>query len=224
MLRSVHRAANTWLRISGLLYRGRLSSQYHVRGQSNRVAWKTSVGYADTRRSFWPGGSPHSARSMSEAVAPSASDVVVVYVTVPDMEVGRSIAHALVEGKLAACCNIIPGLKSVYMWEGKVNEDAELLLMIKTRQETVQNLTRKVQELHPYDECEVIALPVVGGSDSYLKWVMDEVVDSTQFRVHGFSISVRREEKGLLMLKLRVEACTHGQNLVQHALVPLFCT
>jgi uncharacterized protein involved in tolerance to divalent cations len=65
------------------------------------------------------------------------------------------------------------GLESIYVWEGKVNRDEELLLMIKSRQTLVPALTQHVKGMHPYDECEVIALPITGGSASYLKWVMD---------------------------------------------------
>ena len=65
------------------------------------------------------------------------------------------------------------GLESIYVWDGKVNRDEELLLMIKSREALVPELTQHVKGLHPYDECEVISLPISGGSISYLKWVMD---------------------------------------------------
>lgn len=96
-----------------------------------------------------------------------------MYVTVPDKEAGRKIADHLVENKLAACVNIIPGLESIYVWEGKVNRDSELLMMIKSRQSLVPTLTQAVKSLHPYDECEVISLAITGGSPSYLQWVLD---------------------------------------------------
>lgn len=104
-----------------------------------------------------------------------STGVVAVYVTVPNKDVARQIAFALASEKLAACTNIIPGLESVYEWEGKVQSDNELLLMIKTRSCLVSSLTKRVRELHPYDECEVIAVPVIGGSSSYLQWVKDSV-------------------------------------------------
>jgi periplasmic divalent cation tolerance protein len=81
----------------------------------------------------------------------------------------------LVANKLAACCNIIPGLTSVYEWEGKVCQDSELLLMIKSTKEALPRLTTAVQTEHSYDECEVIAVPIVGGSQSYLEWVAQTV-------------------------------------------------
>lgn len=67
----------------------------------------------------------------------------------------------------------IAGLTSIYWWEGKVNEDAELLLMIKTQTHLVPKLTEVVKSNHPYDECEVISLPIIGGSSSYIKWIHD---------------------------------------------------
>lgn len=102
-----------------------------------------------------------------------AAQVSLVFVTVPTKEVAHRIAHNLVESKLAACVNIIPGLESVYVWQGKVATDAELLLKIKTRRALVAQLAAAVKELHPYDECEVTAVDVTGGSDSYLDWVRD---------------------------------------------------
>jgi periplasmic divalent cation tolerance protein len=101
------------------------------------------------------------------------TDIVMIYVTVPTKQIGRTIAHTLCTEKLAACTNIIPGLESIYFWDNKVNTDEELLLLIKTRASLVPELTRRVKEMHPYDECEVVAVPVVGGSGSYLKWVRD---------------------------------------------------
>jgi periplasmic divalent cation tolerance protein len=102
-----------------------------------------------------------------------STGVVAVYVTVPNKDVARQIAFALVGEKLAACTNIIPGLESVYEWDGKIQCDNELLLMIKTSACLIPSLTNRVKELHPYDECEVIAVPVIGGSSSYLQWVIN---------------------------------------------------
>lgn len=145
---------------------------------------------------------------------------MVVYVTVPSQDVADALASGLVEAKLAACVNIVPGgyllvgvsgftsvscdclyrscvrgnvmtahhtrsspppisptptpgLTSVYYWEGKVNKDSELLLMIKTQQGKMPQLTSWVKEKHPYDECEVIGVPITGGSRSYIQWVLD---------------------------------------------------
>ncbi|CAG9861156.1 unnamed protein product [Phyllotreta striolata] len=99
----------------------------------------------------------------------------VAYVTVPNEEVAKTIAHGLVSNKLAACVNIIPKIMSVYEWEGKVNEDTELLMMIKTRTCKVNDLTEYVKANHPYTVCEVISLPIQNGNDQYLKWINDVV-------------------------------------------------
>ena len=75
--------------------------------------------------------------------------------------------------KLAACVNVIPGLTSIYAWEGKVEEDSELLMMIKTRATLVPAMTEKIQGMHPYDVCEVIAVPIVDGNEPYLNWIRE---------------------------------------------------
>ncbi|KAK7868969.1 hypothetical protein R5R35_002600 [Gryllus longicercus] len=98
-----------------------------------------------------------------------------VYVTVPNEEVAKKIAHGLVKEQLAACVNIIPKITSVYMWKGEINEDSELLLMIKTRTSRIEDLTAYVKANHPYEVCEVIAVPITAGNKPYLNWI-DEVV------------------------------------------------
>ncbi|XP_075227535.1 protein CutA homolog [Lycorma delicatula] len=108
--------------------------------------------------------------SMIEAGAFSAA-----YVTVPDEEVAKKIAHGVVSAKLAACVNIIPKITSVYEWEGKINEDSEYLLMLKTRTSKVDALTKFVKENHPYKVCEVISLPIQNGNPDYFKWISDVV-------------------------------------------------
>jgi periplasmic divalent cation tolerance protein len=86
------------------------------------------------------------------------------------------VAAALIEGKLAACVNMIPGVESMYWWEGKVQTDSELLLMIKSRASLVETLTAQVKAVHPYDTPEVIAVPITGGSDAYIQWLLDSTV------------------------------------------------
>ncbi|XP_043278950.1 protein CutA homolog isoform X2 [Venturia canescens] len=102
----------------------------------------------------------------------------VAYVTVPDQEIGKKIAHGLVNKKLAACVNIIPQITSVYEWKDEIHEDNELLLMIKTRTEVVDALTQYVKENHPYEVCEVISLPIANGNEEYLKWIGGNVPSS----------------------------------------------
>ena len=98
---------------------------------------------------------------------------MVVLVTCPRQTVGEKLARTLVRERLAACVNLIPGLTSIYRWEGKVHRDAEVLLVIKTRRLRLTALIRRVTALHPYSVPEVIALPLVGGSAPYLSWVQD---------------------------------------------------
>jgi len=95
----------------------------------------------------------------------------VVLITVPDAESGKRIAETLVEERLAACANRLPGLLSTYRWQGKVEQAAEELLVVKTREELVEGLTARVRELHPYTVPEIIALPIVAGSQDYLNWI-----------------------------------------------------
>ncbi|KAG7573519.1 Divalent ion tolerance protein CutA [Arabidopsis suecica] len=96
---------------------------------------------------------------------------IVVYVTVPNREAGKKLANSIVQEKLAACVNIVPGIESVYEWEGKVQSDSEELLIIKTRQSLLESLTEHVNANHEYDVPEVIAMPITGGSDKYLEWL-----------------------------------------------------
>lgn len=104
----------------------------------------------------------------------SASDIRIVLVTVPNEQSALHIAHALVERNLAACCNIISHVRSVYRWQGTVQDDAELLLIIKTRAEAYSNLEAAVLELHPYDTPEIIGLAPEHCAEKYLSWVLSE--------------------------------------------------
>lgn len=104
----------------------------------------------------------------------SRESVRAVLVTAPDSEVAAGLARTLVEEGLAACVNLVPGIRSFYRWEGQVQDDPEVLLVIKTRSDRCDALAQRVQELHPYDLPEVLALPAVGGSAAYLDWVAAE--------------------------------------------------
>ncbi len=102
------------------------------------------------------------------------SDCVVVYITVSSESEGAKIARSLVEEKLAACVNIVPNVKSFYQWEGQLQEDKELLLIIKSRGKKMSGLIHRVNELHSYDVPEVICLPISNGSPDYLDWIKEE--------------------------------------------------
>ncbi|KAE9549005.1 hypothetical protein FO519_007778 [Halicephalobus sp. NKZ332] len=104
----------------------------------------------------------------------------VVYVTVPSQEVADKIARSAVEQRLAACVNIVPGIKSVYQWKGKVEEDNELLLIVKTKTTELERLRDHVIKNHPYEVPEFISLPIESGSEPYLKWINEQVGKTEQ--------------------------------------------
>lgn len=103
------------------------------------------------------------------------ADYVVVLSTVPSEETGKAIAGSLVSERLAACVNIVAEISSVYRWQGKLEESREALLVIKTRQEVLERLMKRIVELHPYEVPEVVVLPIVGGHLAYLEWVSASV-------------------------------------------------
>jgi periplasmic divalent cation tolerance protein len=98
---------------------------------------------------------------------------LIVLCTCPDRATAEHIAESVVGEQLAACVNIVPGLASVYRWEGKIQHDAELLLLIKTRQTAYPPLEARIRELHPYQIPEIIVLPIQTGSAAYLDWITD---------------------------------------------------
>ena len=102
------------------------------------------------------------------------TDALVVLVTTPTAERAAEIARALVEERLAACGNVVPAIRSVYRWEGKIQDDQEALLVLKTTRERFEALRERVLSLHPYQVPEVIALPIEAGSAPYLAWIAAE--------------------------------------------------
>jgi periplasmic divalent cation tolerance protein len=102
------------------------------------------------------------------------SDSIVVLVTCGSEEEGLKIARTLVEERLAACVNLLSPIRSIYRWEGKTCDEKEWLLIIKTKKERFEDLEEKVKSLHSYSVPEIIGLPIVEGSLSYLQW-LDEM-------------------------------------------------
>jgi periplasmic divalent cation tolerance protein len=100
-----------------------------------------------------------------------AEDAIVILVTAGNEAEAERIARALVDERLVACVNVLPAVRSFYRWEGRVADDAELLLVIKTRRERFEAVAARVREIHSYDVPEVIALPVLAGSETYLAWL-----------------------------------------------------
>ena len=97
-----------------------------------------------------------------------------IYVTAESKDEALRIGRSLVEARLAACANILPPMTSVYRWEGAVQEDSEVALILKTRQELVESLTERIKELHSYDCPCVVALPIIGGNPDFLQWIDSE--------------------------------------------------
>lgn len=102
----------------------------------------------------------------------SAQDAVqVVLTTTPDEATAAAIVRAVVEERLAACGNVVPAVRSIYRWQGTVQDDTECLVILKTVETGVARLVARIQELHPYDVAEALALPVQSGAAAYLQWV-----------------------------------------------------
>ena len=100
--------------------------------------------------------------------------VLLVMTNVPDAACAEKLAQALLERKLAACVNCLPGVKSFYRWQGAIEEASELSLLIKTTVACYVELQAAIKSLHPYDMPEIIAIPVTHGWEPYLGWVVEE--------------------------------------------------
>ena len=101
-------------------------------------------------------------------------EFVVVLITTPNQDVAQTIARLLVKNGLAACVNILPSIHSIYTWMEQVQEDTEILLIAKTRADLVEDrLIPAVKAVHPYEVPEIIALPILAGSKTYLDWIRE---------------------------------------------------
>lgn len=103
-------------------------------------------------------------------------DYIVVMVTTAGQEEAEKISRALLENKLAACCSLVAGVRSLYWWQGKISDDQEVLLVIKSRADMFDKIKGTVAALHSYTVPEIIALPVVTGSEPYLKWIDQSLI------------------------------------------------
>ena len=104
----------------------------------------------------------------------SDTQVRVALSTAPDRDSALRIAQTLVGEGLAACVNVLPGLRSIYRWQGEICTEDEVLLIAKTQRDRVLALTARLEELHPYDVPELVVLVADGGSEAYLRWVLAE--------------------------------------------------
>ena len=101
-------------------------------------------------------------------------EFIVVYVTAGSSTEGERLARALVEERLAACVNRIAPVHSFYRWEGKLEQSEEQLLIIKTQRRLFAALEKRVRELHSYAVPEIVALPIIDGSQDYLRWLSEQ--------------------------------------------------
>ena len=98
-----------------------------------------------------------------------------VFITAGTEAETEALARSLVEQRLAACCSILPGVRSVYRWQDAIEENAEFLLEIKTRRDKFEELERYVHAIHSYDVPEILCLPVLAGSGPYLEWLAESL-------------------------------------------------
>ena len=99
---------------------------------------------------------------------------LLVMTTVPDTDVGKIIAEKIIEERLAACVTLQAASQSLYRWKGKITQDQEHTLYIKTKKEAYPKLEEKIRGIHPYDVPEIIALPILTGNKDYLGWIDSE--------------------------------------------------
>jgi periplasmic divalent cation tolerance protein len=102
------------------------------------------------------------------------TDAMLVLTTLPSAEAAAELAKAVVGEKLAACANLLPAVRSIYRWQGRVQDESEVLVLFKTRQEHFERLKARLLELHPYEIPEVLAVPVEQGYQAYLDWLAQE--------------------------------------------------
>jgi len=102
------------------------------------------------------------------------TDALLVFTTLPSADKAAEVAKVLVEERLAACANLLPAVRSIYRWQGKVQDENEVLVLLKTRAEHLERLKLRILELHPYEVPEVLAVPVEAGYQPYLDWLAGE--------------------------------------------------
>ena len=104
-------------------------------------------------------------------------DAIVVFMTASNREEAARLAEALIEKQLAACVQILPGMESVYRWQGKTERQSEVLLIAKTASSRFTELESEIRALHSYDTPEIVAVPITDGSRAYLEWLQESVTE-----------------------------------------------
>lgn len=102
------------------------------------------------------------------------TDKIIVLSTCDSAELAGKLARILVDNRLAACVNILPGVRSIYRWKGEIEDAGEWLLLIKSRRELFDRLRQEIEKEHSYTVPEIIALPIIAGSEDYLQWLAAE--------------------------------------------------
>jgi periplasmic divalent cation tolerance protein len=107
------------------------------------------------------------------------TDSIVIFVTAGSETEAETIAKALVEERLVACVNLLPPIRSIYRWEGKVADEQEWLMVMKTTAERFSTVEKRVRSLHSYQVPEIIALPIIAGAEGYLRWLRESTSEQT---------------------------------------------
>ena len=102
------------------------------------------------------------------------TEYITVFITAPNEEEAAKISRTIVEERLAACVNIIGSVRSIYRWQGRIEDESEVLMVVKTKRTLFDRLQGRVKELHSYEVPEIIGLPVIEGSKQYLDWLGQE--------------------------------------------------
>ena len=113
---------------------------------------------------------------MSGSASWAEGDVWLALSTVGDRDAAERLGRTLVEERLIACANLVPGVHSIYRWEGAIQSEDEVLLVMKTGRTALESLVARVEELHPYDVPEVLCLPAARVAEAYRQWVFSETV------------------------------------------------
>jgi periplasmic divalent cation tolerance protein len=107
------------------------------------------------------------------------SDLCLVYVTAPDQAVAEALAEGAVDGQLAACANILPGMVSIYRWQGALERASEVVLILKTRVDLASELNTMLATHHPYETPCILVLPISGGHQAFLDWIAGQTIRSS---------------------------------------------
>jgi periplasmic divalent cation tolerance protein len=102
-------------------------------------------------------------------------NILLVFCTLPNSEEASNISRILIEKKLAACCNIVPGITSIFHWQGKIETSQETILLIKTTQKKYDQLEKEIKMLHSYSVPEIIATRIEAGSQAYIDWILESI-------------------------------------------------